>query len=129
MTLLYKELDPRAALIRIEQDIAAAEQRLVHQRRRIWEGAADSQDTSGAQALLRVMERSLGLLREHRELIRRRSVVEEDGLGSACSLTLSAPWSPGATSAQHAREHVAGTGRIDRGDLRRWEPVVSAAGQ
>jgi hypothetical protein len=97
MTLLHKELDPRAALLRIEQDIAAAEQRLVHQRQRIGERAADSQGTSGAQALLRVMERSLGLLRE--ELIRRESVAEEDGRRSACPLTLSAPWSPGAASA------------------------------
>jgi hypothetical protein len=99
MALLHKEPDPRAALLRIEQDIAAAEQRLVDQRQRIRERAADSQGTSGAQALLRVMERSLGLLREHRELIRRESVAEEDGLGSACPLTLSAPWSPGAASA------------------------------
>jgi hypothetical protein len=76
MTRLQKELDFRAVLVRLEQDLAAADERLVHQKRRVGEPAADNQGTSGARALLRVMERSLRLLRERRELIRGARVAQ-----------------------------------------------------
>jgi len=47
MALLHKELDPRAALLRIEQDIAAAEQRLVDQRQRIGNGRRTAKARAG----------------------------------------------------------------------------------
>jgi hypothetical protein len=77
-----KEPDHYAALAKAEQDIVAAERRLSRQERLARKLAADSPEDQAneAELLTTIMQQTLDLLREHRELILREIAVEEGGL-------------------------------------------------
>ena len=85
MTVLARQprqVDARHELSSAERHIAAMEERLGRQMRRTSTLAATGQDTAAAEGLLRVMEQSLALMYEHREMIRQELAAEEGELGA-----------------------------------------------
>ena len=77
-----RQVDARHELSLVERHIAAMEERLGRQMRRTSTLAATGQNTATAEGLLRVMEQSLALMYEHREMIRQELVAEEGELGA-----------------------------------------------
>jgi hypothetical protein len=64
-----------------DQEIAEAEELVAHQVEIIKCLEADGQDSTKAEDQLRVMEETLGTLREHREAILQEIAAEEDDPG------------------------------------------------
>ncbi len=70
------QAEARYELARTEQHIVAAEGRLCRQMKLIATLAAQGQDTTAAEALLRVIEQSLALMHEHRAMLLHELAVE-----------------------------------------------------
>ena len=77
-----RQVDARHELSLAERHIAVMEERLGRQMRRTSTLAATGQDTTAAEGLLRVIEQSLALMYEHREMIRQELAAEEGELGA-----------------------------------------------